>query len=64
MLLLDCQGAARKEVALDFLKTSLPHVFVIYYASSSMIAVTISPKSTALMVMVIYLKYRKHFKKM
>ena len=55
MLLLDCQGAARKEVALDFLKTSLPHVFVINYASSTMIAVMTSPKSTALMVMVIYI---------
>ena len=52
MLLLDSQGAARKEVALGFLKTSLAHASVMKCVSSGVTAVMISLKLTALRTMV------------
>ena len=50
--LLDSQGAARKDVALDLLRTSLAHASVMKCVTSGMTAVMISPKLTALRTMV------------
>ena len=43
----DSQDAVRKGIALEMLKTSLAHASVMNHATSSMIAVKISQKSTA-----------------